>query len=115
MGLNPIPYLLVAVLGIIFTFALEGNTLATDSFPTPSQADPDTCGSGGFFSSIECGISTGVTFVINAFKVIYGSFVFLFRAVTFDVPDAPWYARIPITIIIGGSTTIAIVSIIRGN
>lgn len=115
MAINPIPFLLVAVTGLVFISALGGEQIASDSFLPLSQPDPDSCGSSGFFSSIECGISTFFTFIFNALKIIIGAFVFLYRGLTFDLPDAPWYARVPITIILGGSITISIVGIIRGN
>ena len=115
MGINPIPFLIVATFGLIFNFALEGQTYASESFAKPGSPDTVACSSNGFFSSIECALSTIITYAINAFNIIIGAISFLVRGLLFYIPGAPWYVQAPISIIFGGTITLSIVSILRGN
>ena len=113
MAINPIPPLLIATVGLIFMSALLGSALADESFPTLSTTNAD-CGGGGL-DKIACEIGNGFNYVVNFFKLIFGAIAFFINAVTFNVPGAPWYARIPISIILGGSIFVSILGFIRGN
>lgn len=59
---------------------------------------------GGVFDSIG-----------NVFDTIGGVFGMILGALTFNVPDVPFWLRIPIAIAIIGSLTWSLVTLVRGN
>lgn len=102
MAASPVKVLVVAVIVLAFEAMLFGAQLAEQSFPEFEQPD-----SGGFFGVIE-----GLLAVVD---VIWGVVVFIFNLITFNVGGAPWWIRLPVGTVFGGSIVWSIATLIRGN
>lgn len=104
MAASPVPILMIIGLYvamyavIIGTAEADVNTYGLDA--QPSIAAPE----GGLFDSIT-----------NVFETIGGVFSMLLGALTFNVPDAPFFIRIPVAIAIIGSLAWSLVTLVRGN
>lgn len=114
----PISILLVAILVMSFEAVVYGNDLAATSIVT--SVSYNTCATPtGFFTSelgwIACNVANFFLFIINVFLVIFSVVAFFFNALTFNVPDAPFYVRIAMGTFFIGSIGWAIASLLRGT
>lgn len=94
--------LAIIVVTLVFEGLLFGEELENFSFP---QFEEPT--SGGFFGALEA--------LLSIVKVVWGAVLFFFDLLTFNVPGAPWYVRVPVGAILGGGLVWSIATLIRGT
>lgn len=102
MSNTALSLLVVIILTLTFEGLLFGEELAERSFP--SFEEPS---SSGFFAVLEA--------LLSIVKVIWGTVVFLFNLITFNVPGAPWWVRLPAAGVLGGGLIWSIAILIRGG
>lgn len=102
MASSPMVVLSVIVLTLVFEGLLFGEELAEASFPSFEQPE-----GGGFFDVLDA--------VLAIVQAIWGTVVFVFNLVSFNVPGAPWFVRAPIGFILGGGLVWSIATLVRGN
>lgn len=102
MAASPVPILAIIILTLTFEGLLFGSEIADRSFP--SYEEPQ---SGGFWGALDA--------VVAVVQVIWGAVVFFFNLITFNVPGAPWYIRVPIGAMLGGGLVWSLATLIRGN
>ena len=102
MGINPMPVFAAVLLILAFEGLLFGADLAERSFP--SFEEPRT---GGFFAALDA--------ILAVVKAVWGGVVFFFNLITVNVPGAPWYIRLPVGGILGGSLIWSIMEMVRGK
>lgn len=111
---SPAVVIIIVLLTLTFEGLYYGSDLATQSYPAPSNIQTGSCGGGGL-DRIACVIGGVFEFIVNVVKIIFGTVAFVFNLITFNVPGAPLFVRIPI----GGMITLAILwsvaSLVRGS
>lgn len=101
---SPVPHLLVMTVVLVLQGAIFGAQLAEESFPEFEQPDSG----GGFFG--------GALDILGAIiSAIWGVVTFVFNLVTFNVPGAPWFIRVPVATYFGGTIVWTIASLVRGG
>lgn len=115
--IGPVSILLIATLVLIFEGVIFGSQLAENSIITsvPSQVCNQGSGFGSEIGWIACNTANFFIFILNIFLVIGSVIAFFFNAVTFNVPGAPWYIRIFVSVIFVGGMGWAIASLVRGT
>jgi hypothetical protein len=107
MGVNPIP--LLVILGLYLAFyglmAPDTNACGTTSGANCGLADAPAVNQPDGIIDIVLG-------VINA---VWGVVTFLYNAISFNIPGAPAWARVPIAVGFIGTLTWAIAGLVRGN
>lgn len=99
---SPVPHLLVMTVVLVFQGVLFGSEIAEESFPEFEEPS-----SGGFFGALEA--------LLAVVQAVWGVVVFVFNLVTFNVPGAPWFIRVPIATYFGGTIVWSLASLIRGS
>ena len=94
---SPVPVLVALTVVLVFEGLLFGATLVESSFPEFEQPD---------------GILDALIGIVQA---IWGVVVFIFNLITFNIPGAPFWVRVPVGIAIGGSLMWSIATLIRGG
>lgn len=79
-----------------------GEEIAARSFPTFEQPQ-----SSGILGALDA--------LLAVIQGVWGAIVFFFNLVTFNVPDAPFWVRIPAGAILGGGLVWSISQLFRGN
>lgn len=102
MGSSPIAVLSIITLVLVFEGLLFGEEVAAYSFPTFEEPQ-----SGGFFGVLEA--------LLAIVQAIWGTVVFLFNLLTFNIPGAPWYVRVPVGGMMFGALVWSIAELIRGK
>lgn len=102
MAESPIVPLSLIGLSLAFMGLLYGSELAQDAFPTFEQPS-----SGGWIGALDA--------LLAVVQGVWGVIVWLGRAITFDVPGAPWYIRLAVGTYFGGAIVWAIATLFRGN
>lgn len=115
--ISPISLLLIATLVIGFEAIVYGSDLVQNSIVT--GVDYQTCTAGSGFGAeigwIACNVANFFTFIINVFLVVFSVIRFFFNALTFNVPDAPFYIRVLVGTFFIGGIGWAIASLLRGT
>lgn len=109
MDLPVLPLLFVIIGSLVFEGLVYGAEIAEETFAEFAEPEDRDCS--GFLDGVACVFG----FVIDVFQAIFAAVVFLFRLITFDVPDAPWWIRVPIATVLGGGLILVVVQIFRGN
>lgn len=94
--------LAIVLLTVTFEGMIFGQELAERSFPTYEEPQ-----SSGFFGVLDA--------LLAIVKVIWGAVVFFFNLITFNVPGAPWWVRLPVGGLIGGGFVWSVATLIRGG
>lgn len=94
---GPIVVLAIVVLTLIFEGMLYGSELAEQSFPTLDEPEEEDCS--GFLDGFACGVRAAWNFI----RMLFGVVAFFYNLVTFNVPGAPWFVRVFVGAIFGGS------------
>lgn len=94
--------LAIVMITITFEGLLFGSEIAARSFPSFDQPT-----SGGFFGALDA--------ILAVLQAVWGAIVFFFNLLTFNIPGAPWWIRIPIGSILGGGFVWSIAALIRGG
>ena len=102
MGASPMPILAIVILVLVFEGLLFGEEIAEQALPTFNQPQ-----SGGFWGALDA--------LISVVQAVWGSVLFFLSLLTFNVPGAPWFVRVPIGALLGGGLIYSVVTIIRGN
>ncbi len=97
MASSPIPVLAIIALTLMFEALLFGDELAEQALPEFEQPD-------GILDAL-----------IGIVESVWGMVVFLANLLTFNIPGAPFWVRIPLATITGGALVWAIATLIRGN
>lgn len=97
----------IKVLGIVLvTVAFEGlifgAEIAERSFPAFDQPQ-----SGGFFAVLDA--------LLAIVQTIWGAVVFFFNLLTFNIPGAPFWVRVPVGGLIGGGFVWSVATLVRGG
>lgn len=99
---NPVPILAIITIVLTFEGLLFGEELAQYSFPEFNEPE-----SGGFFGILDA--------LLAIVQAVWGAVVFFLNLLTFNVPGAPWYVRLPIGAILSGGLIWSIAVLIRGG
>lgn len=110
---GPIAAILIIAMTLAFEGLLFGSTIAEQSYPALIPASFSTCGGG--IDGIACYIGTFFLFVANLFIGIFGTAVFIFNLISFNVPGAPWFVRTVVGAGFGLTLGWAIASLFRGG
>lgn len=102
MASSPIPILAVIVLVLTFEGLLFGAEVAEMSYPTFEEPQ-----SGGFFGALEA--------LLAVVQAIWGTIVFIFNLLSFNIPGVPWYVQVPVASILFGGLIWSIAELVRGN
>ena len=102
MGGMPIKILAVIIMTLTFEGLLFGEQIAERSFPTLDE--PTTT---GFWGALDA--------LIAVVRAIWGAVVFFFNLLTFNVPGAPWWIRLPVGSVLGGGLLYSVTVIVRGG
>lgn len=102
MGTSPLVILAIIALTLVFEGLLFGSEI--EDFQLPQFEEPK---SGGFFAVLDA--------LLSIVQVIWGVVLFFFNLVTFNVPGAPWYIRVPVGTMLTGGLVWSIATLIRGN
>lgn len=114
-GVGPLGLLLVIALTLGFEGLLLGSSIVSESFPAASTVDFGSCSNAGGLDKIACVIENAWNFVVNVVKVIFGVVALIFNLVSFNVPGAPWFVRLPIGACFGFGLLWSIASLFRGG
>lgn len=101
MAMNPLPVLAIVTISLVFQGLLFGQEIAERSFPTFEKPEE------GAWGALE---AAG-----NVLLSLWGVVVFLYNLVSFNVPGAPWYARVIVGGITGSAVIWSIATLVRGN
>lgn len=127
MNINPMPVLAIIVLTLAFEGLVYGAGIAQSSFPESTQVSFGGCsfepGGGIPFLSdvgeavgyIGCLLGNAFNLVVNVFKVILGTVIFLYNLISFNIPGAPGFVRLIMGSLLGGGILLTVVAIFRGN
>lgn len=126
MSSSPVVVGMIAVLGMVFQGLLYGNELVERSFTIEQfeydTTDPPSCSHEGaldqiacFFGNVARTVGNAFRAVGNFFRVIIGVGALFLNFVTFNVPGAPWFIRVPVGFFFGGSMVWAIAGLVRGG
>lgn len=125
MAASPITVMVIIAATLAFTAIIFGDTMAANSFPALGNTDFSDCHArtGGFLGFITgdslgyigCIIGKMFNFVMNIFKVIFGTIVFIVNLISFNIPGAPWYVRAVIGTGFGGTLLWSMATLMRGN
>lgn len=124
MSSAPIVILITATLSIVFTSALYGTELAERSqvFQSLTISPCVNDQSGNFFSDIThavgwigCNLLAFLETIANLFILLGNVIAFFFNALTFNIPGAPTYVRLVVSVIAIGGVGWAIASLFRGT
>lgn len=99
---NPITILAVVTVFTIFSALVIGTT--SEESPIPTFREPE---GSGFFAALDA--------LLSILKVIWGVIVFIGKAMTLDIPGAPWFVRLVIGTLTVGGVSWALASMIRGR
>lgn len=102
MAKSPVAVLAIILLVIGGEALLFGGDIAARSFPT-------------FEEPTQSGLLGAIEGIVQIVSVIWGVVVFFFNLITFNVPDAPFFIRVPVGGILGSALIWSIASLIRGN
>lgn len=102
MASSPVAILSIITLVLVFEGLLFGQQIAAYSFPSFEEPQSE-----GFFAVLDS--------LLAIVKTIWGTVVFVFNLLTFNIPGAPWFIRIPVAGIMGGGLIWAITELVRGN
>lgn len=98
---------------ILATLSFEGlvfgGELAEQSFPKFEQPNEGDCS--GFLDGVACFFG----WIVEVAKLIFGTVVFLFNLVTFNVPGTPLFIKVVLSGGIIGSIVWCVATLIRGN
>jgi len=94
-----IQFFFLSVITSIFVVALVGDELLPQSAPDIGDR--------------PSGNPLDVVFIL--FIKIWSGVLLLWDASTFNVPDAPWYARVTVGAVVGAPIVWGIINIIRGT
>lgn len=102
MAPSPVGVLMTVIVTLTFTGLAFGEEIAQDSFPEFEEPE-----GGGFW-----GVLDALTAIVQA---IWGAVVFFFNLITFNIPGAPWWIRVPVGTALTGSLGWSLASLIRGG
>lgn len=102
MGSTAMTVLSVVILTLTFEGLLFGEALAQQSFPTFTEPS-----SGGFFGVLDA--------LLAIVQAVWGAVLFFFNLVTFNVPGAPWWIRLPVGGLLGGGLVWSVATLVRGG
>lgn len=94
--------LAIIVLTLTFEGVLFAEEIAERSFP--SFEEPT---SGGFFGLLDA--------LLAVVQTVWGVVVFFFNLITFNVPGAPGWVRVPVSAMLGGGLVWSIAVLVRGG
>lgn len=109
MDIPILPLLFVIVATLAFEGLVYGEEIAADTFSEFDEPEDRDCS--GFLDGVACVF----TFIVDLFQAIFAAVIFLFRLIIFDVPDAPWWIRLPVATVLGGGIVLIVVQVFRGN
>ena len=127
MAYAPVAALSIMFLTWSFMGVLYGADFAAQSFTDFKQVDPGGCTftlGGGIPILSDVGEATGYigcvlanigNLIFNVFAFIVGAGKFVFQLLTFNIPGAPGYIRIPISGMFVGVSVWSIATLSRGN
>lgn len=95
---DPTAFLFVIVVFLVFEGVAFGDQIAEESF---ANYEPDDFGGWDILGDI-------VSFIV-------GAATFLFNLLTFNIGDAPWWIRVPVSFVINGGLFWSVLTLIRGN
>lgn len=119
--MNPIPFLAIILAVLAFEGLVFGQDLAASSFPTPSDVDFASCTADGVwnagfgFGFIGCVFQQVLNVIVNFFKFLYGTAVFFFGLISFNVGGAPLFVRFFLGSIFGGTILWSLAGLFRGG
>ena len=102
MAPSPIPVFVPVLALLAFMGLLFGEEIGEEGFPSYERPD-----SGGLLGVVEA--------VGGVLQMIWDVIVFFFNLVTVNIPGTPWFIRLIVGSIIGGTLTWSIATLIRGN
>lgn len=109
MDLPVMGILFVVISTLAFEGLLFGSEIAADTFGDIVSPEEQDCS--GFLDGVACVF----TFIFDVFETIFAGIVFLFRLITFDVPGAPWWVKVPVAGLLGGGIILVVIQVFRGN
>lgn len=117
---SPLVVVVIALSTMGFEALVFGEELAASSFPDFLPVNFDECddSGSGFFSfddRIGCFFANVGHAIANFFIFLYGAGVFFWNVVSFNVGGAPWFVRLVVGSIFGGTVLWALVGVFRGN
>lgn len=113
----PVAILLIAAGVLAFQAVVYADEYATQSIITSVDTPEcvgDFSGIVGATALIACRIQQGFLFIVNVFLVIFSVVRFMFNAITFNVPGAPFYVRAMFATFFIGSLGWSIAGMFRG-
>jgi hypothetical protein len=102
VGNTAITILAIILVTLTFEGLLFGAEIAEQSFPSFDEPT-----STGFFGVLDA--------LLAIVKAIWGAVVFFFNLLTFNLPGAPWYVRLPVGGLMFGGLVWSIASLVRGG
>lgn len=102
MGNTALSVLAVILLTLTFEGLLFGEQIAERSFD-------------GFSEPRSGGLLGGLDAILAVVQGVWGVVVFFANLITFNVPGAPWYVRLPVAGILGGGLVWSIAVLFRGG
>lgn len=115
MGTSPVVGIVIVVLTLTFQGLLFGADIAEKSFPDLIRPEHQTQDCDGFFDGFVCAFENVIAFIANIFIVLFGAIIFLFNMITFNVPGAPWFVRVPFGALMFGLIGWPAFTFFRGN
>lgn len=97
MQIPVLPLLAVLSCSLAFEGLVYGQAIAEASFPTLSAP------------------TNPLEVLFGVIGIVFGGIVFFLNLLTFNVPDAPTWVRVPFATIFGGGLFFLILGLIRGS
>ena len=114
MATSPLPFLIIITLTLTFEGLYFGQDLFTNSYPEFKEVNFGAC-TGNPLDVIGCWFANIGAIIANIAAAIFGTVVFFFNLLSFNIPGTPPAIRAILGTIFTGGIIWSIASLIRGN
>lgn len=114
MASSPMAFLIIITLTLTFEGLYFGQDLFTNSYPEFNPVSFDSC-TGNALDLIGCWFANLGNIVLNIVKAIFGTVVFFFNLLSFNIPGTPVAIRAILGTIFTGGIIWSIAGLVRGN